>query len=166
MRRAKWLLLLVVFAMVVAACSDDDSGDTTTTAADSGDTTTTAADSGDTTTTAADSGDTTTTVADADMVDVTGTEFTLLGLPVGDEGAAMEGFLNAYNAEKGTNITFVGSDDMESQVRIRVEGGDPPDMFALAQPGSICPWADDGVLASLEDMGFDIAQLEDQFGKF
>jgi len=170
MRRAKWLLLLVVFAMVVAACSDDDSGDTTTTAADAGDTTTTAAgdDAGDTTTTAAgdDSGDTTTTVADADMVDVAGTEFTLLGLPVGDEGAAMEGFLNAYNAEKGTNITFVGSDDMESQVRIRVEGGDPPDMFALAQPGSICPWADDGVLASLEDMNFDIAQLEDQFGKF
>jgi alpha-glucoside transport system substrate-binding protein len=136
MRRAKWLLLLVVFAMVVAACSDDDSGDTTTTA------------------------------ADADMVDVSGTEFTLLGLPVGDEGKAMVGFLDAYNAEKDTNITFTGSDDMESQLRIRVEGGDPPDMAALAQPGSICPYAEAGELASLEDMGFDIAQLEDQFGKF
>jgi alpha-glucoside transport system substrate-binding protein len=165
MKKARWLfVLLLVFALVAAACSSDDSDDTTTTAADSGgETETTAA--GETTTTAA--GDTTeTTAADADMVDVAGTDFTLVGLPVGDEGKALEGFLNVYNAEKGTNITFTGSDDMESQVRIRVEGGDPPEMFALAQPGSICPWADDGVLASLEDMDFDIAQLEDQFGKF
>ncbi len=165
MRRAKWLLLLVVFAMIVAACSSD-SDDTTTTAAAGGDETTTTAAGDDTATTAAGDDAATTTVADADMVDVTGTEFTLLGLPVGDEGKAMVGFLDAYNAEKGTNITFTGSDDMESQLRIRVEGGDPPDMAALAQPGSICPYAEQGVLTSVEDMGLDIAQLEDQFGKF
>ena len=151
-----FLAVMLAFALVAAACGDDDD-----TAADDGaeETTTTAA---------ADTGgeETTTTAAGDDMVDVAGTEFTLVGLPVGDEGKAMEGFLDAYNAEKGTNITFTGSDDMESQVRIRVEGGDPPEMFALAQPGSICPWADDGQLAALEDLGFDIAEMEDTFGKF
>jgi alpha-glucoside transport system substrate-binding protein len=139
-------MLFVVFAMIVAACGDDDSADTTAAGP-------------------SDTGEPAATPAPGE-VDVSGTEFTLLGLPVGDEGKAMEGFLNAYNAEKGTNITFTGSDDMESQVRIRVEGGDPPDMFALAQPGSICPWAEDGVLASLEDMDFDIADMENTFGKF
>lgn len=148
MKKAKWLLLLVVFAMVVAACGDDDDATTTTAGGDAGGTETTAAG------------------GDDGMVDVSGTEFTLFGAPVGDEGKAMEGFLDVYNAEKGTNIGFTGSDDFESQLRIRVDGGDPPEVAVAPQPGSICPFAAEGALASLEDMGFDIAQLEADSGKF
>ncbi len=140
MRKYKWLLLLVVFALIAAACGDDD--DATTTAGDAG--------GGDTATTAAASA----------------ADFTLFGAPGGDEGKAVEGFLDAYNAETGSNIVYTGSEDFEAQLRIRVEGGDPPAVAFTPQPSSICSFADDGALVSLEDMGFDIAEMESNHSKF
>jgi len=101
-----------------------------------------------------------TVAAQDEMVDVSGTEFTIFGAPTGVESDAIDGFLGVYNAENGTNISFAGSDDFESQLRIRVEGGDPPEMVFTPQPGTICEMADEGHLASLEDMGFDIAEME------
>jgi len=95
-----------------------------------------------------------------DGVDVSGTEFTLFGAPTGVEGDALQGFLDVYNAEKGTDIQFTGSDDFEAQLRIQVDGGNPPEIAVTPQPGTICDLADQGALASLEDMGFDVAQLE------
>ncbi len=93
------------------------------------------------------------TAADAD--------FTLFGAPTGVEGEALSGFIDVYNEEVGSNITFTGSDDFESQLRIRVDGGDPPAVAFTPQPATICEFADNGDLVSLEDMGFDIAQLEE-----
>ncbi len=138
MKKAKWLMLLVVFAMVVAACGgdDDDAG------GDDG---------------GGDDGGGDTAVA---------AEFTLFGAPTGVEGDALQGFVDVYNAETGSNITFTGSDDFESQLRIRVDGGDPPAVAFTPQPASICGFADEGALVSLEDMGFDIAEMEANHSKF
>ncbi len=136
MTRLRWLILVAVFAMVAAACSTG--GATTTTAEGGGE----------------------------GAGGVEGVEFTLFGAPTGAEGDAMSGFVNVYNKEKGTNIQYVGSDDFENQLRIRVEGGDPPAVAFTPQPGSICGFADDGKLVSLEDLGFDIAKLEADSGKF
>ncbi len=156
MRKFKWLLLLVAFAMIVAACGDDG-GDETTTTADAGTTETTA---GATATTA---GETATTAGGTEAL---AAEFTLFGAPGGDEGKAIEGFLDAYNAATGSDIVYTGSEDFEAQLRIRVEGGDPPAVAFTPQPASICAFADDGVLVSLEDMGFDIAEMEANHSKF
>ncbi len=93
-------------------------------------------------------------------------EFTLFGAPTGVEGDAVTGFLNAYNEATGSNISFTGSEDFETQLRIRVEGNDPPEVAFVPQPASICVFAADGQLASLEDMGFDIAAMEEDHGKF
>lgn len=95
-----------------------------------------------------------------------GAEFTLFGAPTGVEGEALQGFLDVYNEETGSNITFTGSDDFESQLRIRVDGGDPPGVAFTPQPGTICEMADAGALASLEDMGFDIAEMETNHSKY
>ena len=140
MKKAKWLVLLAVFALIVAACGgdDDDAG---------GD------DGGDT-------GDTDTTA------EAMAAEFTLFGAPTGVEGDALQGFIDVYNSETGSNITFTGSDDFESQLRIRVDGGDPPAVAVTPQPASICQFADEGALVSLEDMGFDIAEMEANHSKF
>ena len=137
MRRYTWLALFLALAMVAAACGGDDAGD---------DTTTTAGDGG------GDGG--------------AAAEFTLFGAPTGVEGNALQGFIDVYNAETGSNITFTGSDDFESQLRIRVDGGDPPAVAFTPQPGSICDFAAEGVLVSLEDMGFDIATMEANHSKF
>lgn len=104
--------------------------------------------------------------AQDDEVDVSGTSFTIFGAPTGTEGDAVQGFLDAYNAEKGTNINFTGSDDFEAQLRIQVEGGNPPEIAFTPQPGSICDYAEQGVLTSLEDMGFDIAAMEENHSEY
>jgi alpha-glucoside transport system substrate-binding protein len=101
-----------------------------------------------------------------DAVDVSGSDFTIFGAPTGIEADAIEGFLAAYNAEKGTDIGFTGSDDFEAQLRIQVEGGNPPDIAFTPQPGTVCNMAEDGALASLEDMGFDIAEMETNHSKY
>ena len=104
--------------------------------------------------------------AQDDMTDVSGTEFTLFGAPTGVEADALDGFLAAYNNEKGTDIGFTGSDDFEAQLRIQVEGGNPPDIAFTPQPGTVCDIAGSGALASLEDMGFDIAEMEANHSKY
>jgi alpha-glucoside transport system substrate-binding protein len=93
-------------------------------------------------------------------------EFTLFGAPTGVEGDALQGFIDVYNEETGSSISFTGSDDFESQLRIRVDGGDPPAVAFTPQPASICEFADEGALTSLEDMGFDIEEMEANHSKF
>jgi len=140
MKQAKWLMLLVVFAMVVAACGGDDD------AADDG---------------GGDDGGTTTSAAGG-----VAAEFNLFGAPTGVEGDAITGFLNAYNEDTGSNITYTGVAEFEEQLRIRVDGGDPPAVAFTPQPSSICTFADEGALVSLEDMGFDIAEMETNHSKY
>lgn len=101
-----------------------------------------------------------------DETSAEGVEFTLFGAPTGVEGDALEGFVDAYNAEAGSGIQYTGSDDFESQLRIRVDGGDPPAVAFTPQPASICEFADEGALVSLEDMGFDIGDMEANHSKF
>lgn len=137
MKRMRVLIaLLAVLAMIVAACGGDGAED-----GDDG-----------ATTTAAD--------GDGDGDGGVGADFALFGAPTGVEGDALDGFIDVYNEETGSNITFRGSDGFEQELRIAVDGGDPPAVAFTPQPGSICEFADDGHLASLEDMGFDIAEME------
>lgn len=146
MKRAKWLLVLVVFAMIVAACSSDSSDDTTTTTAGDG--------GGD---------DMTNEYTD---VDVSGTEVSVFAAPTGDEGASIQATFDVYNEATGGTVTYEGSDDFEAQLRIRVDGGNPPDIAITPQPGSICVFADAGEIVALEDMGMDIAALEAAHGSY
>ena len=133
-RMRMFIALLAVLAMVVAACGGDG------------------ADDGD--------GATTTAAGDGDGDGATGAEFNLFGAPTGVEGDALSGFVEVYNEETGSNITFRGSDGFEQELRIAVDGGDPPAVAFTPQPASICDFADDGHLVSLEDMGFDIEEME------
>ena len=153
--RTKLVALAAAFLMIAAGCgdSDDDAGGTTST---NGGATTTE------TTAAPDTTDTT----DNSGLDMTTVDFTLFGAPTGAEGEAMQGFLDVYNNEFGTDVVYEGSDSFESQLQIRVDGGNPPSVAFTPQPGPICEYADAGELESLEDMGFDIAEMESNHGKF
>jgi len=105
-------------------------------------------------------------VSAQDEVDVSGTALTVFGAPVSVEGDAITGFFNVYNGVKGTDISYTGSDDFEAQLRIQVEGGNPPEIAFTPQPGTPCAMAETGELASLEDMGFDIAAMEAEHSKY
>jgi alpha-glucoside transport system substrate-binding protein len=126
--------------MVVAACGGGGSDETTTTAGASGDSYT--------------------------DVDVSGTEVSVWGAPTGDEGASIQATFDVYGAAEDATVTYTGSDSIEQDTRIAVDGGAPPDIFITPQPGSICEFAGNGDLVSLEDMGFDIAALEAAHGAY
>lgn len=150
-RTAKWWALLFAFALVLAACGGDDEGGGDTTAAGDGGTETTGGADG------------TTGGGDAEQV---GASFSLFAAPTGAEGDAMQGFIDVYNEATGSSITFASSASFENELRISVDGGNPPDVAAPPQPGLICSFADQGHLVSLEDMGFDIAAMEENQSKF
>jgi len=98
--------------------------------------------------------------------DIDGASFSLFGAPTGVEGQAVTGFLGVYNDETGSEITYEGSDSFEEQLRIRVDGGNAPAAAFTPQPGSICEFADSGDLVSLETMGFDIDEMNENHGEF
>ncbi|GMQ98846.1 MAG: ABC transporter substrate-binding protein [Acidimicrobiia bacterium] len=140
------VLLLLAFALLAAACSSADDGD----------------DSTETTTTSADSG----TTNEYTDVDVSGTEVSVFAAPTGDEGASIQATFDVYNEATSGTVTYEGSDDFEAQLRIRVDGGNPPDIAITPQPGSICVFADAGEIVALEDMGMDIGALEAAHGTY
>ncbi|HEX5723388.1 MAG TPA: ABC transporter substrate-binding protein [Acidimicrobiia bacterium] len=144
-RLRQQLILLAVLALVFAACGDGDGAGTT---ADGG--TATTGDGG--TATTGDGGG--------------AADFTLFGAPTGVEGEALQGFIDVYNEVTGSSITYTGVSEFEQQLRIQVDGGDPPAVAFTPQPASICSFADEGVLVSLEDMGFDIAAMEANHSKY
>lgn len=170
MRRSRWtklVALLMIFGLIAAACGSDDADDTAVgdaaeepaaeePAAEEPAAEEPAAEEPAAEEPADDGGD--------DMT--VGADFTLFGAPTGDEGKAIEGFLDAYNETTSSSIDYTGSDAFEDQLRIRVEGGDPPAVAFTPQPASACAFADEGALVSLEDMGFDIAEMEANHSKY
>jgi alpha-glucoside transport system substrate-binding protein len=138
MKRTKGLYaLLAVIAMVVAACAGE--GGTSTTGGSDG----------------------TSGGGDASAAD-----FALFGAPTGVEGEALQGFIDVYNEAVGSSISYTGVAEFEEQLRIQVDGGNPPAVAFTPQPASICAYAEEDALVSLEEMGFDIAQMEEDSSKY
>ena len=154
MRKYRWLIVVVLaFAMIAAACGGDNTGDTTTTAAADGDTTTTTSGGGDETPTT-DGG-----------TGATG-EVSVFGAFSGIEAQAVQTVIDEkINAVKGYTAEYEGSDSFEEQIKIRVDGGNPPDVALYPQPGSVVEQGDLGNAIALEDLGFEIADLEALFGR-
>ena len=142
---AKLWALLMALALVAAACGDGDGDAATTTAGGDDGTATTGGDAGE---------------------GGVAADFALFGAPTGVEGDALQGFVDVYNAETGSSITYRGSDNFESELRIAVEGGNPPEVAFTPQPASICSFADAGNLVSVEEMGLDIAEMEANHSKY
>jgi alpha-glucoside transport system substrate-binding protein len=69
------------------------------------------------------------------------------------------------NSETDYVAEIEASGEAEQQFQIRAEAG-TLDVYLLPQPGTIGQLARSGNLASLEDMGFDIAELEGLFGEY
>src|SRR5215207_10814217 len=70
------------------------------------------------------------------------------------------------NAKVQYKATIEGSSQFEEQVKIRVQGGNPPEIAMYPQPGTVVELAKQGKAIALEDMGFNVADLEKTFGKY
>jgi alpha-glucoside transport system substrate-binding protein len=68
-------------------------------------------------------------------------------------------------ADADYEVEIEASGDFEEQVQIRAEGG-TLDVILLPQPGAVVDHAKSGNAVSLEDLGFDMAELEATFGEY
>ena len=85
----------------------------------------------------------------------------------GIEAEAVQEIIDSeINASADYDAVYEGSDSFEEQIKIRVDGGNPPDIALYPQPGAVVQQAEAGNLIALEDLGFEIADLEATFGKY
>jgi len=82
------------------------------------------------------------------------------------EAEALQGIVDELiTPEVDYQAEIEASADFEEQVQIRAEGG-TLDVILLPQPGAVVDQAASGAAVSLEDMGFDIAELNATFGEY
>lgn len=138
MRLRRFMAVTAVLALFVAACGDDDD--------DGGD-------EGATDTEQEASGENTGRV-------------NVLAAVEPEEAEVIQTVLDEHiNADADYTAELEASGNFEEEVEIRAEGG-TLDVILLPQPGAVIEHARSGRAISLEDMGFDIEELEAQFGEY
>ncbi|HEU4526960.1 MAG TPA: ABC transporter substrate-binding protein [Actinomycetota bacterium] len=100
-----------------------------------------------------------------EMLENVGTVNVLNAMDPEAEAPAIQEIVEEGLGEVDYTIEIEGSADFEEQFPIRAEGG-TLDIALLPQPGTVASNAEAGNLVSLEDMGFDIAALEELFGEY
>lgn len=95
-------------------------------------------------------------------------QVSIAGAASGDEANAIQAVIDGGVNEQQDEFvaTYTGSDSFEQNVVIQIEGGTPPDIGFFPQPGAVVEQAQQGNLVSLEDLGFDIAALEETYGSY
>jgi alpha-glucoside transport system substrate-binding protein len=78
--------------------------------------------------------------------------------------AYQEIFDELINADADFEVEIEASGNFEEQFQIRAEGG-TLDVAAVPQPGAIPALAESGAIVSLEDLGFDIEELNSLLGE-
>jgi alpha-glucoside transport system substrate-binding protein len=138
MRRLRWVVPFAALLLVAAACGDDDGGG---------------------------GGGETGGGGGGEMLENVGTVNVLNAMDPEAEAPAIQEIVEQGLGEVDYTIEIEGSADFEEQFPIRAEGG-TLDIALLPQPGTVASNAEAGNLVSLEDMGFDIAALEELFGEY
>lgn len=91
----------------------------------------------------------------------------IAGAATGADGDAIQSVIDdGVNARADFTATYTGSDAFEQNVLIQIEAGTPPDLGFYPQPGAVVEQAELGNAIALEDMGFDIAELEERYGSY
>src|SRR3954470_3745335 len=137
-RTSRWLtrVMAVVFAigLVAAACGGDDD----------------------------DSGGATATTTKGQKANTGKVNLMSAGEPE-ETSAYQQIFDDMINSKVKYKVTVESVGNFEEQFQIRAKGG-TLDVAAVPQPGSIPKLVDQGAIVSLEDMGFNVADLKQTLG--
>ncbi|MGH2755782.1 MAG: ABC transporter substrate-binding protein [Actinomycetota bacterium] len=95
----------------------------------------------------------------------TGTVNVLNAMDPAEAGPIQEIVDELITADADYEVEIEASGDFEEQVQIRAEGG-TLDVILLPQPGAVVDHAASGNAIALEDLGFDIEELEALFGEY
>src|SRR5215212_266852 len=138
MKVVRALIVPIVALTLLAACGDDKKNDN-----------------------AGGSGQTATTVTEA-----TGTVTVFNAMEPSEATALQKVVDELINAKVKYKATIEASSQFEEQIKIRVQGGNPPEIAMYPQPGTVVELAKQGKAVALEDMGFNVADLEKTFGSY
>lgn len=115
-RRALALTGAAGLALTLAACGGGDDGDDATGGAEGG-----------------------TTDGDCEFAeeygDLSGTQVTVYSTIVAPEDEPLEASFDAFEECTGLTVVYEGSDEFEAQLPVRIQGGTPPDLALIPQPG-------------------------------
>jgi alpha-glucoside transport system substrate-binding protein len=128
----------VVATLLLAACGGDDDDD--------------AADNDNTEDSGGGGGDNTGTV-------------NVLNAMEPEEADAIQPIIDEQYGDADYQVEIEASGEFEDQFPIRAEGG-TLDVALLPQPGAVRDQAEAGTIVSMEDLGFDIDELNDLFGEY
>ena len=72
----------------------------------------------------------------------------------GDEQASLQAVIDGFNElYPNVNVKYTsGGDNLAPLLSTAVEGGNPPDIAAVAQPGLMQGFAEQGALQSIDDL--------------
>ena len=85
--------------------------------------------------------------------DLSGQSVEVAAVWVNPEQERFEMVLDAFAEETGADVSFTSTgDDLAAVVGPRIEGGDPPDLAVLPQPGLLQDFAERGALIPVEDV--------------
>jgi alpha-glucoside transport system substrate-binding protein len=89
-----------------------------------------------------------------------GEEIEVAAVWSGEEQAAFEQVASAFEEQTGAEVTFTSTgDDIATVIGTRIQGGDPPDVAILPQPGLLADFAERGALVPLgEDVAAEVAE--------
>ena len=90
----------------------------------------------------------------------------LSGAGTGVDAEALQMVADAATEGQEFDAVYTGSDSFEQDVVIQIEGGNPPDLAFYPQPGAVVEQGELGNAIALEDLGFDISAIEEQFGEY
>lgn len=76
-------------------------------------------------------------------------QLTVFGPWLGPDQEMVESVLKVFAEESGHDVSYVGSDSFEQQIRIDVEAGSAPNIAVFPQPGLAADFAKDGKLTPL-----------------
>lgn len=71
----------------------------------------------------------------ADYGDLSGTQITAYSTIVPPEDAPLEASFDKFEECTGATVVYEGSDEFEAQLPVRIQGGTPPDLAIIPQPG-------------------------------
>lgn len=90
---------------------------------------------------------------------------TILGPFSGPEADAFEAVIAVFEAANpGIDVVYTGVNDFDTQIIVKVQAGDPPDIAAFPQPGGAARLAADGQLTPLWPEAQ--AKLDENFASF
>ena len=95
-----------------------------------------------------------------EAVDLSGETLEVAAVWTGTEQENFEAVLAAFSEKTGAEVNFTSTgDDIAAVLGTRVQGGDPPDIAVLPQPGLLADFAEEGALQPIEDVA---GELVDQ----